>query len=289
MRCRVCDYALWNLHTRHCPECGESFHPSEYEFVPNAVQFRCPHCEQAYFGTDVKGHLSPRAFTCSGCQTNVSMDEMVLLPAAGVQEWETQIERLPWTESRGTGRFSAWFVTVWRALFTPHRVLKSRPPSNATSSAWSFAIVTSLMVTLAVALPYLFLVLVLAGVATGFGGGALQMRDIAIIVGVGLLVLGGVVVMTVIYIALWGLFAHGVLKWTGPLEDTIGRTYQAICYSSGANVSTAVPCLGSYFGWIWWTVSAVFMIKDAQRVSGARATAAAVIFPVLSVVFALVA
>ena len=67
MRCKQCDYRLWNLTARRCPECGTPFLPSEFEFVPNSVQFCCPHCGQAYYGTDAKGHLVPPAFTCGRC------------------------------------------------------------------------------------------------------------------------------------------------------------------------------------------------------------------------------
>ena len=84
MRCRTCDYPLWNLKTRQCPECGSQFSPVEYDFRPNTVRFCCPHCEQAYYGTDSRGHLEPRSFACVTCGEHLSMREMVLLPAEGL-------------------------------------------------------------------------------------------------------------------------------------------------------------------------------------------------------------
>lgn len=289
MRCRVCDYALWNLRTRQCPECGEGFHPSDYRFIENSVKFCCPHCEQVYYGTDEQGHLSPRAFTCAGCEINISMDEMVLLPADGVKDWETEPEQVPWQDARGMGHVGAWFATVGRSLFSPHRLLTTRPGINATGQAWSFAAVTSLMVTLGVILPYLLIIGVVMGFV-GFGGRP------GVFAGGGLIVLGTVaifilafVLVTLLYIVVWGLAAHLTLKVSGPVESSIGRTYQAICYSSGANVTTTVPCIGSYFGWIWWIVSAVFMLKTAQRVSAFRAIAAAAVFPIIIVVLTVTA
>ncbi len=86
MRCTSCDYALWNLKTRRCPECGRAFRPGDYEFVPNSVQFCCPHCNQAYYGTGPKGHLVPEEFDCVRCSRRIGMDEMALLPAEGVDE-----------------------------------------------------------------------------------------------------------------------------------------------------------------------------------------------------------
>lgn len=64
MRCKKCDYRLWNLPSRVCPECGQPFRPSEFEFPVNSVQFRCPHCNQSYYGTGEKGHLVPIEFEC---------------------------------------------------------------------------------------------------------------------------------------------------------------------------------------------------------------------------------
>jgi hypothetical protein len=83
---------------------------------------------------------------------------------------------------------------------------------------------------------------------------------------------------------LWGVVAHGLLRLTGRTAGRIGRTYHAICYSSGANVISAIPCVGFYVGWIWWVVSAVLMLKEAQQVHGVRAAFAVLLLPMLSVV-----
>jgi len=86
----------------------------------------------------------------------------------------------------------------------------------------------------------------------------------------------------VIALVIWGLVAHGLLRLTGKTSGGIGRTYQAICYSSGANAVTAIPILGTYFGWIWWIISAVLMVKEGQKVHGGRATFAVLTLPGLS-------
>ena len=104
MRCRTCDYRLWNLLERRCPECGTPFLPSQYEFFPNTIRFRCPHCDQSYYGTGEKGHLDPAEFDCVSCGRRIDMDQTVLEPTAGVDEDQTQTERVPWLErSHGTG------------------------------------------------------------------------------------------------------------------------------------------------------------------------------------------
>ena len=84
MRCQGCDYPLWNLTARQCPECGRPFRPSEFRFVANSVRFCCPHCGQDYYGTGPVGHLVPVEFDCVRCHRRVHMDQMVLLPTEGV-------------------------------------------------------------------------------------------------------------------------------------------------------------------------------------------------------------
>jgi hypothetical protein len=78
---------------------------------------------------------------------------------------------------------------------------------------------------------------------------------------------------------LWGLTAHGLLRVSGGCAHGLGRTFQAICYGSGANMLSAVPCVGAYVGWIWWAVSAVLMLKEGQCVSGRRASVAVLALP----------
>lgn len=86
MHCRNCDYALWNITSRECPECGTAFRPSDYEFVPQSLRFCCPHCDHPYFGTGDKGHIEPKSFACLRCGRPVSMDDMVLRPGALVPD-----------------------------------------------------------------------------------------------------------------------------------------------------------------------------------------------------------
>ena len=117
MRCKSCDYPLWQLTDRLCPECGTPFLPSEHEFILNSVRFCCPHCEQPYYGTGEKGHLVPRTFACVKCAKFIDMDQMVLLPTEGVTERQTQVTVVPWVERRDRGWFAAFFVTLGLFFF----------------------------------------------------------------------------------------------------------------------------------------------------------------------------
>src|SRR5437870_10981399 len=108
MHCKTCDYPLWNLKARQCPECGTPFLPSQFNFVINSVRFCCPHCDQTYYGTGERGHLVPSSFVCVNCARPIAMDEMVLRPAEGVSEQQTQTDRMPWLERAQRGWIKAW-------------------------------------------------------------------------------------------------------------------------------------------------------------------------------------
>ncbi len=291
MRCKNCDYRLWNLTSRQCPECGTPFLPSEFEFLLNSVQFCCPHCNQSYYGTGDNGHLLPVQFACVSCDQQIHMDDMVVLPTAGVDEEETRVDPMPWLERRHKGAIKAWFATIGRALVAPGRLIRSVPIESSVGSAVWFAILTNAIIllvslTTAMVVPVIMALSMSRMGPTGGGpmgpgppGGAAMAIGMAAGIG-GFAVMGFFLVS--ILMLLTGLVAHGLLRMTGRTASTIGRTFQAVCYSAGANVGSAVPCLGLYFGWIWWLVSAVLMVREGQRVHGGRAALAVLTTPVLT-------
>lgn len=275
MRCKTCNYRLWNLTERRCPECGMPFLPSAYEFAPQSVQFCCPHCGQGYYGTGDKGHLSPPAFECISCHTRIDMDQMVLHPTTGVEEEQTAVFKVPWVERGERSQLRAWIATIGLALVSPLRLMRALPLDSPTRWAWGFAILTMVVVALVAILPFSAIpLLAFFGFGRGVGG--------YFVCGV-LVVPLIVTAMTLVYVLVWGLAAHGILLLTGRTASGVGRTYQALCYSSGANAVSAVPCLGVYFGWIWWLVSAILMLKEGQRVHGGRAVLAILPLPVLTI------
>jgi hypothetical protein len=112
-----------------------------------------------------------------------------------------------------------------------------------------------------------------------FGGGGIMGMMFMMIFGGYWLVL---MVITVVFVAIWGLTVHGLLCITGTTHDSIGRTYSALCYASGPFVLMAVPCFGAYIATPWWVVAAVLMVYTAQRVSGWRAALSVLTLPALS-------
>lgn len=281
MNCKNCNYTLWQIKPGPCPECGSAFKPSDYEFVINSVRYCCPHCSQTYYGTGPGGHLVPREFACVSCGQLVNMDEMVLLPTQGVREEQTQVESNPWLErGKRHGFWKGFWGTVGKSLVGPGRLMEMTPVESSVGSAVWFSVVTALFVSLFTVIPMLVLMLVITFSIGAGGGGGVRGPGMGLAVILPALFMGGMILVGwVIMPALCALSAHLILKLTGGCEFGMRRSLQAMYYSTGANILSGVPCVGGYFGWIWWLVSWCIALKSAQRVSAVRATIAALSLP----------
>lgn len=277
MHCKSCDYPLWNLTTRQCPECGESFKPGDFEFVPNAVRFCCPHCEQEYYGTTEKGHLEPEEFVCVECVRSIRMDEMILRPRADVSDAQTRPGVMPWFEREHRGRCKAFFQTIGMAMIRPQRLINGVPADSSVGHALVYAFSTTLVLfTIGALIPGVIWMLAYFGVGGLWGVPGL---------GISLIWMAPFWLMTFFavlgLIVFWPMMTHLVLRFTGGCRYSIDRTIHAFAYSAGANAISAVPCFGIMFGWIWWLISAILMIKSGQKVHGGRATLAVMVLPAL--------
>ncbi len=286
MFCKTCDYPLWNISARACPECGAPFKPSDFDFAPETVRFCCPSCGQDYYGTDARGHLVPRDFACIRCSAALRMDEMVLQPAVGVGERQTVIGLAPWLERKRIGFWRAWLGTIWGSMTAPSRLIGGVPVESSKLSALWFAMLTGFAYMFLAGAPLIIIGLIgaIAGAsAAGRGGGGAAMLFGGLPV-LAMFILGGFVSIA-IGIGLWSVVSHILLRITGRTAHGLGRTFQSLCYASGANALSAIPCIGAYAGivsWIWWAVSATLMIRAGQRVSGWRAAIAVLLPPVLA-------
>ncbi|MDX2148110.1 MAG: Yip1 family protein [Planctomycetota bacterium] len=273
-RCRQCDYPLWTVRGRQCPECGSAFKPSDFEFQPSSVRFSCPHCDQDYYGTSNSGHLIPAAFNCVRCQKPVEMDEMVLSPTEGLREEQTGFASNPWLDrlkpERRRGLLGAWWKTVVMSMLHPGELMRATPVDAPRSQAIWFLIFTGIVYFLL----GLGMLLLIPLVVAGFQGARGVASSIAgAISAVSVFSLLGLVVATL----LWAMASHAVLRLGGRTRGGPSWTLQAFAYSFGANLLNAIPVLNICIGWagsIWWVISAVFMVKEGQRVSGGRASLA---------------
>lgn len=266
MRCKTCNYPLWQITARNCPECGTRFAPSEFEFVVNSVRFCCPHCQQAYYGTGPQGHLVPRAFACVSCTKPIDLDEMVLLPAANVTEHQTAGMTVPWIDRRAQTWFGAFFSTFALGLGNPRGLIDHVPETSSFRRAFAYG---SLHMGLHFLVGLGWLVAFPFVIAGAFGAG----RGIGGFVALAASVAAGVLA-PIAFLLIWILAAHAFLRVTGSTAAGLTRTAHAVCYSAGNNFLSAIPCVGFYlapFAYLWWAISGGFMLARAQRVSGLRA------------------
>lgn len=277
MNCKHCDYPLWNIRNRQCPECGAAFAPSDFSFIPNSVCFCCPHCDQTYYGIGERGHLEPRQFECLKCQKLIDMDDMVLRPAAGVDIRATQPDRMPWLERAQRGNFKAWFATIGAAMTRPSNLIRAVPKDHSVGAAWLFMFVSNLIfAAVGGAIPLLFSVVfiwIMSKSVPGMGAmtNSMFMQSFW--------QLPFQLIMLAVAPPLWALLTHLLLMIGNTPVEKFSRTAHCIYYSSAANALTAIPCGGcsQLAGKIWWLVSAILMVKEAQCVSGGRATFAVLV------------
>ncbi len=276
MRCKSCDYPLWNLKARQCPECGAAFRPSEYEFTANSVRFCCPHCDHPYYGTSESGHLVPESFGCLRCGRPLHIDEMVLRPGLGVEEAQTARNRMPWLERKEIGFFKSWFMMIGHAMTRPVQLGRAIPQEASALGAWLYCTATLLIfAAIGLVLPQGLFLGLAAAPWRRFSMAPLQTVATIVIWIVAPAVAAGIVVW------LWAMFAHALLRLTGGGVGPLRRTCHAVYYGAGAGVLTIVPCFGSMVGWIWWGVSATIMLKETQGVRTLRAACAILAAPVL--------
>jgi hypothetical protein len=277
VRCNQCDYPLWNLRSRICPECGTPFVPSDRDYVPNSVRFCCTNCGQDYYGTDEHGHLEPASFACVKCGEPQTMDEMVLLPTEGVEEEQTRVFVMPWLDgSYQSKRVRAWYATLGLTISSPMRLAQAVPEGASVARAWWFAFV-SLAVFVSLGIGPITLLQFLS--ASRFGPGSTMSTLTSAAVFYAALLVG-----IALALGLWGLLAHGILKVSGQTAGTIGRTYQGLLYSSGGAFLTAIPFMGVPLipiAVVWWVIGAAAMLTALQKVHWFRAAVASLVLPLL--------
>ena len=280
MRCRTCDYPLWNLPGRSCPECGTAFSPKDYDFVPGAVQFLCPHCKQSYFGTTATGQLDPSHFACVECKEVIDVEDMALLPADGIEESSALRAEAPWCRS-GIGLFKRWLFTLGWSFARPEPLIQGIPTDRSASAGWIFYWINTLVIIVFGMLP--FLVVIAFSIAGRGGGGRTGVTELLVM---GAVVLGSIIATTVLTV-IWILLTHATLAVFGGCPFGLRRTTNAMLFASGPQILNAIPCLGlgclGQITPVWWAICAIFSVKAGQRVSAWRASIA-VLWPILLII-----
>ncbi|MEO1008754.1 MAG: hypothetical protein AAFX79_09310 [Planctomycetota bacterium] len=272
MRCPSCDYPLWNLKAGPCPECGTPFKPSGLRFTPNAVRFCCPHCETAYYGTSRSGHLVPRTFGCVGCGAHLDMDEMLVRPIEGVDDRNAMQAGNPWLAPNLPLR-TRWQKTFYRGLGEPALLIEGTPAIGPAGAALRYALLNFAAV-------FVVGMLLFGGfIALTSPGGGAGPAILASAATVGVL---GVLVPAVAML-LWIAGAHGLLSLVTRDNEGIGRTTQAVAFTSGAWLLTLIPCAGYPVAILVWIVCASVAMARAHGGRGGRAALSALAPPLVMI------
>lgn len=284
MHCKRCDYPLWDMATRVCPECGLGFSPVDYEFVVNSVRFMCPHCRQAYYGTGEKGHLVPRRFTCVKCASAVDESEMLVLPTAGVSEVQTVGGVVAWRERAERGRLVSFFKAIGQAAFFPHRLARFCGQSARPLDACWFGLIV-VVATVVLCVGWLgVLVTFFQGSRLGMQG---NLMDMVSLVWQGAMWIALPTLAIAALTAAWIGSAQLILALKNPRPVSAAKTAESFGYAWGACFLMAVPCLGFYmipFALIWVSVSAIVQLCVRHEVGAGRAVWAVLTLPLLLVV-----
>ncbi len=297
MRCRTCDYPLWNVKARQCPDCGAAFKPSDFTFEPGKVRYLCPHCSTAYYGTSETGHLEPPEFTCVTCQQAVRMDEMAIAPLEG-EATVAMGAANPWLER--TSLFRPFFRSVWEVLVRPQQFGRTIPLAAELGQAVGFfamGTMASLVVNL------LMQACILGAVGYGLSQVAPKAPNPFGAAGIGRQLTQGVLLgltVSVLWVLIESVLAHVVFRITRPRATSravpMGRGVQAYLYGGGAGAALmclqAIPCCGSVVGFAWFGLS-IFVIgmllRETYGISTARAMWTMVGVRVITVIFFIIA
>lgn len=272
MRCQTCDYELWHCTGRTCPECGSHFSLNDYDFQEEKVLFHCPHCDHGIEGSGLKGLPPDHVQQCSSCGRAVDANLFIVRPIGGVLS-NSSGGTLPLHRKTGNW-FTNYFATIWLVMLNPTNVITRVPIHEPLWHAWKFFLTTFFVTILIALIPSVgFIAFSRLSTPNFFGLG-----EILLVV---LFYLFGGVILISIYAIFWALLTHVLLQMTGGSTFTLRRTMQSILYGGGSSITSAVPCIGSLMGLIWWLVSAINMVMKGQRVGGGRATFATMSGPIL--------
>lgn len=292
MRCRQCNYPLWNLSSPQCPECGTGFDLRSYTFAPGTVAFGCPHCGALHGGTGPQYlPATTDTATCQSCAQPMSVMHMRVVPLSDQTE-AIVANQIPWEVRAGSGVWRAWWETCRMAMLEPEQLGRQITPAIPFWSGYWFAVLTIILgavVNAVVALTCFGTLL--AVMSAGGGGGQPTMNNADLIIQmVSAVVQVPFAFLTpFLLVGIMGGAAHLVLLATGPKRGGFGLTALAFLFGQGPMAVAIVPFCGGYVGYVWALIATVFVLKSAQGISGGRAALAVLLLPALMLVLGVLA
>ena len=280
MHCRGCNYELWNLPPGDCPECGKAWRFEDFRFRHESVQFLCPHCDCAYPGAYIASLASPHAFTCTGCQSAIELSQMCARPAEGTDGSQAMQQDFVWSDRRQIGRWHAFWRVIGYSLGTPSRIGNTMTQKRDLRGALWFSFLCLLFAS------FNWLVFISAGILIPIyiiG----QRNSVFTIVLIALAFFLGLMLALQLFLVVWGLITHALIRMTGRTRRPLGHTLSATQYCAGTFIVSAIPLCGFYFsliGLVWMAVAMVSALAALHKISRWR-TAFAVLAPLIVIVW----
>jgi len=281
MRCRQCEYLLFNLTHPECPECGRPFSIEEYRFEHAAVSFHCPHCDQPYYGNDERGLPVPRVFACVTCQNEIAVNQLRVVPE---RHDAMGFIGSTWDDRHQHGLLPAWWATFNQLLLHPSSFYRDHA-GKSIREAWLFSMIAS-YIGLVPAMCIQILIMwglssgpwfTMPGAAPpppGFMAMMVVMYGVmAILLPLFVMFVGAGFYTLTIQLALLVLVPH---------RKPIDTTFRACMYSFGAYALYAIPICGSYACGIWQIVILIIGVKETHQTTGWGA-AIAVLWPIAAI------
>ncbi len=289
MHCKLCNYPLWNLTSRHCPECGQGFELADYTFAPGSVVFACPLCAHEHRGTSPSGHMEIARFECNGCHQLIAAADMAVCPVApptdrtdggepgagaawgaglgGTRAAGPVIEMNPWLGDAPL--LQRWARTALYSITAPIRLISATPTLASPLPALRYAamsLVAFWLVMIVVTMLYT------VGFTSVFvpGGGPPPMGFDADMLGFVAVMYSVYLVLTLAVCLLWSLVTHKLLAMSGPVSGPYRTTIQCFGYAAAGFGISMLACL-YYAGFLLWGVIAAVMIWRVHRTTPLRA------------------
>lgn len=292
MRCRTCDYVLFNLREPVCPECGTAFDIRSYKFRKETVAFACPHCEALHGGEgDRYLPATTDSAQCQACGREMTVAAMRVVPLVPLDQVEAILETLvPWEERQRIGRLSAWWKTITMSMFRPGELGRRIDGTTSLRQAYWFAtwVITPGVVVHGVLFAAIFAVIAI-GLALGGGGsgssGAMGGTVLLLmIVGFTLLTAAAVILIFPLGVLFYACLGHLTLRLLGKATQPFRATAATYLYATGPGWVLVVPICGYYVHGIfqiWGSVSTAIAIKNLHKTTGWIAFVAVYGFPLL--------
>ena len=225
MRCKHCEYELWHCKGRTCPECGKPFSLADYIFEIDEVLYHCPKCDHGILGDDSQGKPSLLPNMCESCGQENTLEDFVIKPAPGY-EHEVDGLQLPIRTLDGNV-FTRYFSTVWLIMTKPKTAMARIPSQEPISYAWKFYLTTFAILFVVGMLPSMLMFGVLPAVGGQFGFTELILMGIQSV---------AAVVFSFVFIFMWALIAHAIIRMSGECRYPFKRTMQSVLYGGGASI-----------------------------------------------------